>query len=63
MTAEHTISQVVADLVKLAADADRAGQDSIHGSAFAAALMLVDAAAEDGVQVDRDAFGFMSGVI
>jgi len=58
---ELTVSQVVSNLMALAASADRAGQASVHGACFAAAMMLVDAAGEDGVEVDPDAVGFMFG--
>jgi len=56
MSAAPTVSQVVTDLIFLAEAADRVGQSFVHGAAYAAALMLVDAAAEDGVHVDVEGF-------
>jgi hypothetical protein len=59
---EFRLGLVFAELMALASESDLGGQGAVHGAAYAAALMLMDAAAEDGVQLpENDALGFMSG--
>lgn len=59
---EQEASTVLSSLVSLAETADRAGANALHSAAFAALLMVMDAVGEDGLSVDSQALGVMSGV-
>jgi hypothetical protein len=61
VTVAAEATAVLGSLVHLGESADGAGASSLHSAAFAALVMLLDAAREDGVPVDTDALGFMAG--